>query len=173
MRPDHVIKTLTVALLVLIALSLSWAAEGKDKSDASEKDVGDVLGRVFQMKVPDGFKLARSDQSGIVKWTKGQAEIYVVVGDLVSDTPGRLFKELLQSVEKNKKLEKVRKTKVRGGRAFVYTEKAPENPERTRTMRLVVISSHKVINVDFSAPSASFEQYEKDFRAALKSFKLL
>jgi hypothetical protein len=173
LKSYHALKTVIVILLALIAPSSPWAADDKAESGRSAKEVAGVLGQVFRMKAPQGFVPARSDRKGIVKWRKDSAEIFAVVGDLKSRTPGRLFKELYLAVKKNKNFEKVRKARIRGGRAFVYTEKAQEDRERIRTMRLVVISPNKIINVDFSAPAENFERYKKDFRSALKSFRLL
>lgn len=157
---------------MLFVWTSAWAAQ-KDKAPAGQpSEHSEQAGRLFEIKVPQGFKAEATDEPGILKWKKKTAEIYLVVGDLFSDSDDILFDEIRRSLIRNKNLEKVRTIRLRGGRAIAYVEKPEKDRERPRTMRLFVVTSKKTIIVDFTAPVKDFEAFAPDFETALKSFKL-
>ncbi|MEW6529566.1 MAG: hypothetical protein AB1473_01945 [Thermodesulfobacteriota bacterium] len=132
----------------------------------------DPADRFFDIKIPPGFEPIQSDDAGILKWRKGPAEIYLVVGDNLSKSSKKVYDELFQAAKNNKKIEKVEAIRVRGGKAFLYKEQPPGDETKARLWRLFVITDQKIINVDFVAPRKDFETYSRDFDATLKSFKL-
>jgi hypothetical protein len=162
--------------LVLFVVLFVWAEAGAAEKAKAPVDRAsehsEQAGRLFEIKVPQGFTSEATDEPGILKWKKKTAEIYLVVGDLFSDSDDILFDEIHRALAKNKKLEKVRTIRLKGGRAIAYVEKAAKDRERPRTMRLFVITSKKTIIVDFTAPVKDFEAFAPDFETALKSFKL-
>ncbi len=169
----NVIKVIAVSVALLMALCQSGAADDKTKpSDKDETGITEQSGRLFDMKVPEGFEPVPVEEAGILKWKKGSAEIYLVVGDLFVESGDLLFKALRKAAEDGKKLDKVKTVKIDGGQAMLLEEKPPKDPERPLTWRLIVLMDKKVINVDFSAPAQDFESFRDGFRKAVDSFKL-
>jgi hypothetical protein len=164
--------SLILLVMLLVCITSAWAGE-KAKRPADQKiKHSEEAGRLFEIKVPEGFKAESTDEPGILKWKKKTAEIYLVVGDLFSDSDDMLFDEIRRALRKNKKVEKVRTIRLKGGRAIAYVEKPAKDRERPRTLRLFVITSKKTIIVDFTAPVKDFGAFAPDFEAALKSFRL-
>ena len=150
-------------------------AAAQNETKQSSKTADNILeepGRLFNIKVPKDFQAAPLEVPGIIKWKKDQAEIYLVVGNNFSKSREKTFDALYKAAKKDKRFSKVDRVKIRGGKAFVFKEKAPKEPTRLQTWRLVVVTDNKIINVDFSAPSKDFDSYADQFTAALKSFKL-
>lgn len=158
--------------VVLFACAAAWAGEKAEDPAERASEHSEPAGRLFEIKVPKGFTAVTTDEPGILKWKKKTAEIYLVVGDLFSDSDEILFDEIRRALVKNKKLENVRTVRLKGGRALAYVEKAAKDRERPRTLRLFVVTSKKTIILDFTAPVKDFEAFAPDFEAALKSFKL-
>jgi len=161
----------SVALLML----MGQPGQAADKSKSSGEDETGIMeqpGRLFDMKVPKGFEPVPNEEAGILRWKKGSAEIYLVVGDLFVESGDLLFKALRKAAEDGKKLAKVQTIKIAGGQAMLLKEKPPKDPDRPLTWRLIVLMDKKVINVDFSAPAKDFKTYRSQFQEALKSFKL-
>lgn len=161
-------------LLLICACSgdWGWAAEKKGAPKKADRVASEQVGRLFDIKVPEGFKQEASEEAGILKWKKGRAEIYLVVGDLFSGSGKRLYKALFKAAGENENLNKVRSRKIRGGKAFTFTEKPLKDTGRLRTMTLVVVTRKKVIHVDFTAPTGDFESLLPAFETSLKSFRL-
>ncbi|MFZ5500572.1 MAG: hypothetical protein ACOY58_01475 [Candidatus Micrarchaeota archaeon] len=159
--------------LVILLCGLSALAQEEEitipKQPVPPVDPAD---RFFDIKIPPGFEPIQSDDAGILKWRKGPAEIYLVVGDNLSKSSKKVYDELFQAAKNNKKIEKVEAIRVRGGKAFLYKEQPPGDETKARLWRLFVITDQKIINVDFVAPRKDFETYSRDFDATLKSFKL-
>jgi hypothetical protein len=158
--------------VLLSACAAAWAGEKAEDPAGRASKHSEQAGRLFEMKVPQGFRAESTDEPGILKWKKKTAEIYLVVGDLFSDSDEILFDAVRRALIKNEKLENVRTIPLKGGRAVAYVEKAAKSGERTRTLRLFVVTSQKTIIVDFTAPVKDFEAFAPEFEAALKSFKL-
>ena len=112
------------------------------------------------------------DEPGILKWKKDSGEIYLVVGNLFAGPADALFKALREAADRDKKLEEVRTLQIKGGKALLSKEKAPDDPGRLRAWRLLVITKKKMINVDFSAPAKDFDTFIPAFEGAVNSFKL-
>ncbi len=169
-----VLRRLSLAACILMLVCFAAWAEDEPESEAGKPaELPEAAAKLFRLKVPTGFQFQTSDEPGILKWKKGPAEIYLVVGDLFALPAQTVFKQLLESVEKNSDLEKVRTVKIKGGRAFTYTEKSPKEPSRLRTLRMVIVTDEKVIMVDFSAPEKDFDPLVPEFEAAIKSFRLV
>ena len=162
-------------ILVLFASFFASVVTAQNEADRTTKTADNILeepGRLFNIKVPKDFKAAPLEVPGIIKWKKDQAEIYLVVGNNFLKSKDRTFNSLYKAAKKNKKYKQVELVKMRGGKAFVFKEKAPKEPSRLQTWRLVVVTDSKIIHVDFSAPAKDFNSYANQFEAALKSFKL-
>jgi len=161
-------------LLCFISGILCCHASAQDQAitPGEKPAAGDKPDQYFEMKIPDGFVSEPSEEPGIFKWKKEPAEIHAVVGDLFADSGDALFQALRKGAEANKRTEEVRTLRLKGGQGFLYKEKNPEDSGRLRTWRLVVISSKKMINVDFTAPAKDFSPFSTGFENAVKSFKL-
>lgn len=157
-------------MVVVMCAILSAAQDSTEKPPQTAES--DESGRIFDIKVPKGFESEPQDEAGIVKWKKGTAEIYLVVGDLFLESGQRLFEELFKAASENGRFENVRKLTIKGGHGFVYTEKSPSESDRSRSMHMMVITDKKILQIDFSAPEKDFSSFAADFDAARKSFKL-
>ncbi len=160
-----------LGLVALICTALN-AQEKPTPGEKSGENRQEETGRFFSLKVPDGFVPQPSEEAGILKWRKGAAEVYLVMGGIYSESPHDLFNALVKAAKANEGLEKVTVLKIRGGVAFKYRDKPPQDPGRMRTLRLVVITEKKIFNLDCSAPAKEFPTFLRDFEACLKSFKL-
>jgi hypothetical protein len=129
-------------------------------------------GRLFDLKIPDGFKSENVEEPGILRWTKGSAEILLAVGDVFQESGEVLFKAIETAASADQRFETVKKVKLKKGRAILIKEKAPEDTSRLQAWRLVVITDSKVVNVDFTAPTKEFDAFAPDFEQIVKSFKL-
>ncbi len=173
MRSTNLIRIIVVSVSLLILLGQPGQAD--DKTKPARDDGSGIMeqpGRLFDMKVPEGFEPVPNDEAGIFKWKKGSAEIYLVVGDLFVESGDLLFKALRKAAEDGERIEKVETVKIDGGQAMLLKEKPPKEPERPLTWRLIVLMDKKMINVDFSAPAKDFESVQGEFRKAVDSFKL-
>jgi hypothetical protein len=159
-------------LVVAVVLSSSACAENEQETAGQKDNRQEESGRIFDLKVPEGFELQPVEEPGILKWTKDSAEIYVVVGDVFAGSKDLLFNSLQTAAKKDKQLEKVQVIPLKGGKAMLLVEKAPSEPDRFRSWRLVSVTDNKVIHIDFTAPEKDFPAFEPGFRKALKSFKL-
>jgi len=170
----RLLSGLVLALLLAILLCGLSAHAQEEEITIPKQPVPpvDPADRFFDITIPPGFEPIQSDDAGILKWRKGPAEIYLVVGDNLSRSSKKVYDELFQAAKNNKKIEKVEAIRVRGGKAFLFKEQPPGEESRTRLWRLFVITDQKIINVDFVAPRKDFETYSRDFDATLKSFKL-
>lgn len=165
------LKVLSVALVVIFHAD---AAMGRDAH--AKENAGHVLeqpGRFFDLKIPEGFKPAPSDEPGIFKWRKGSGEIYLVVGDLFADSDERVFKELRKAARSDKRIDEVKILRVDGGKALLWKEVPAEAPGRLQIWRLIAVTKKKkMINIDFMAPVKEFRSFVPGFEEAVKSFKL-
>jgi hypothetical protein len=161
-----------ICLAVILVCSTAYAQKKSGASEAKETAAAEQAERFFDMKVPQGFATEAVDEPGILKWKKDSAEIYLVAGDLFTMPGDTLFKALREAMDKDKKLEEVSTPQIKGGKALLYKEKAPEDSGRLRAWHLVVITKKKMINVDFSAPAKDFDSFMPAFESAVNSFKL-
>lgn len=159
-----------VAILMVAAPAL---AQNDKASQPKKEEPGlEEPGRLFDMKIPAGFKAENADEPGVSRWRKDTAEIFVVVGDLFLESGDVMLKSLKNAVNADNRMEKPRMIRLKQGRGILYKEKPPEDQARLRTWRLVVVTNKTVINVDFSAPAKDFDAYAPGFEEAVKSFKL-
>ncbi|MFH1114557.1 MAG: hypothetical protein V1792_11600 [Pseudomonadota bacterium] len=173
MRNTHVVGMIVVTISLLIVSGQLGRAEDETKpSQDGGTGIMEQPGRLFDMKVPEGFDAVPNEEPGIFKWKKGSAEIYLVVGDLFVESGDLLFKALRKAAEDGEKIEKVETVKIDGGQAMLFKEKPGKDPERPLTWRLIVLMDKKMINVDFTAPLKDFESFRGDFQKAVESFKL-
>jgi hypothetical protein len=162
---------ITSFALLLIA-AICWAQADKAPAEEGAATSIDIPGRFFDMKVPEGFKPQPVEEGGILKWAKDSGEIFLVVGDLFHESADVVFKGLRKAADQDKRTEEVRVLKIKGGRGLLYKEKPPEDPLRSRTWRLIVVTDKKMIDVEFSAPGKEFESFAPGFEKAVASFKL-
>lgn len=162
---------LVIAVMLLFAGSVGAQTDEASKNGNAEEEES-VAESFFYLEIPDSFREISVDERDINKWRKGTAELYLVTGDLIRESPEQLLDNLLESLKKNKHVEKVDVLELKGGMGLIYMEKAPENPERLKTRRLIAFTDKKILHLDFSAPAKDFDSYEADFAAVLKSFTL-
>jgi len=165
-------KVLVCLSLLMLFCSVSGAQEKTGSAVGKAGGASEAAAQVFDMKVPPGFQGEPADEGGMYKWRKDGAEIYAVVGELFSGPAQSVFDQLLKAAKENKDLENIRTVKLKGGNAFAYTEKTPKGAGDLKILRLIIVTEHNVINVDFSAPEKDFESVLPEFESALKSFKL-
>jgi len=164
---------LTALVLALVfAGSLCPAQDQPAPTGEGVPSATEQAGRIFDMKIPDGFESQPAEEAGILKWKKGTGEIFIVVGDIFAGTGEALFEALHDAAKRDENYQSVRLVTVPGGRGMVLEEKAPSDPQRSVTWRLVVVTKKNVINVDFSAPVQEFQSFTPDFQKALESFAL-
>lgn len=163
-------RLLTITMsLVLAVLPWSFASAQESSLDQNFLQSPD---RLFDIKIPEGFKSEAVDEPGILKWRKDSGEIYLIIGDLFGESGESLFKVLKTAAEKNKTVYEVKVMKVKGGRALTYKEKGPGNSGRLVTWHFVVVTNKKIITVDFSAPEEEFNSFFTYFQSTINSFKL-
>ena len=155
---------------MLVLSGVSEAQNNKTSKDSKKVNENGEL--FFDMKIPDGFKSIAVDEPGILKWGKGPAEIYLVVGEIFSKSGPTVFDALKKAGQKDKAIEEIKNIKIKGAKAALFREKAPSDTTRLRSWRLLVVTEKQVVNVDFTAPSKDFKTYVPGFEEALKSFKL-
>jgi len=170
------LKSIMVAIcliiLILITAVPSVAQEKLSPLENVPKFSQEKRNQLFEMQIPEGFKPEPSDEPGIEKWKKNSAEIYAVYGEIFANSSDSLFKAIREKAKADKRTEEIRNIRVKGGKAFLYKEKNPEDPNRPKAWRLFVITNNKMINIDFIAPSKDFNSFKPAFEIALKSFKL-
>ena len=171
MREFNVLKVLAVALILgLLVTTPFWQVAYSKEGTGS---ILDKPGRFFDLKIPEGFKPAPSDEPGILKWKKGSGEIYLVVGDLIADSDDQAFKELRKAATGDKRLEEVKTLRVEGGKALLWKEVPPNDDGRLQIWRIIAVTKKKkMINIDFMAPVKDFSSFVSSFEDAVKSFKL-
>lgn len=163
------------SMAVLLACFGAGAAEKPEKRDDAREDGRNFLeqpGRLFDLRIPEGFESVQMDEPGIMKWKKDSGEIYLVVGDIFVDSSDGLFRDLRKALDASDKIEEVKNIRVDGGKAMLYKEKPVDDPSRRQMWRLIVLTKKKMINVDFIAPVQDFKTYAPAFEDAVKSFKL-
>ena len=167
------IKVGVISMCLLLVCQQGFGEELQTEPEQdSESIVADESGRLFDLKVPDGFKSAPVDEPGILKWKKGSAEIYLVVGSLFVESGDLFFNALRKAAAEGKGLDKVEVLNFKGGKAMLLKDKPPKDQGLTMTWRLVVLMDKKVINLDFSAPVKDFDSFRDDFIKTIESFKL-
>jgi hypothetical protein len=172
--PSKVGVVLALSLLV-VALLIPCVAQCQEKPktpQTKQENILDNPDRFFSLTVPEGYKPETVDEPGIVRWIKGPAEIYLVVGDIFQDSGEALFEALRKAAGSDRRIESVSTLKLKKGRAVFYKEKAPEDTARLQGWRLVVLTDKKVLNLDFTAPAKEFATFAPDFEKVVKSFKL-
>ncbi len=159
-----------VCSFLIILCDVSEAQNHKAPRDSKKVNENGEL--FFDMKVPDGFKSVAVDEPGILKWAKGPAEIYLVVGEIFFKSGPTVFDALKKAGQRDKTVEEVKNVKIRGAKAALFKEKAPSDNTRLRSWRLLIVTEKQVVNVDFTVPSKDFKNYVPGFEEAVKSFKL-
>ncbi len=162
-----------ILILIFPVLSISFDCESEGSGAPEDtKSSNGSSEMIFDMKIPDGFKSVAVDESGIFKWVKGSAEIYVVVGDIFSKSGPVVFEALKKAAQKDKTVEEVKNLKIKGAKAALIKEKAPTDTNRLRSWRMIVVTGNQIVNVDFSSPAKEFKTYMKNFDEAVRSFKI-
>jgi hypothetical protein len=169
LRNLHLTKTAILMVGIVLMAALAFAQEKRGPSNSKRSDESE---RFFDLKVPDGFKEVATDEPGMLKWRKNGGEIYIAVGDVMFETGDKMIDTMRKAVEKNIRFEGVKTLRLRGGRALLYKEKAPEDPGRLRSWHMLVAARKKVVLIDFTAPQKDFDSYVPAFEQAVKSFKL-
>lgn len=162
-------KTTIIVVAAFVACASVFAQE---KGRPSELNLSDESTRFFDLKVPEGFKTEGTDEPGILKWRKEDAEIYLAVGEIIAESGEKLMDAVHKSAEKNNKFEEVKSLRLKGGRALLYKEKAPDDPSRLRSWHMLVVAQKKTILIDFTAPTKDFASFVPAFEEAVKSFKI-
>ncbi len=152
--------------------SAEYARAQHTNSAEAVKPVGENAELFFDMKIPEGFKSVAVDEPGILKWGKGNAEIYLVVGEIFSKSGPVVFEALRKAAQRDKGVEEVKSLKIKGARAALLKEKTPSDLSRLRSWRLLVVTEKQIVNVDFTAPAKDFKTYIPSFDEAVKSFKI-
>jgi hypothetical protein len=163
--------SVTKIMLVLILGLLAWSFAAAQENSL-DKNALQLSDRLFDIKIPDGFKSEAVDEPGIFKWRKDSGEIYLIVGDLFGESGDSLFKVLKSAAEKNKTVQESKVMKIKGGKALLYKEKAPQDSARLVGWHLLVVTNKKIFSLDFSAPASDFNSFVSDFQSAINSFKL-
>lgn len=149
-----------------------YARAQQANSAETVKSVGENAELFFDMKIPEGFKSVAVDEPGILKWGKGNAEIYLVVGEIFSKSGPVVFEALRKAAQRDKGVEEVKGLKIKGAKAALIKEKIPSELSRLRSWRLLVVTEKQIVNVDFTAPAKDFKTYIQSFDEAVKSFKI-
>jgi hypothetical protein len=160
------------SLIYILTGSFAWAQEASGDKPKSAVNIFDQPGRLFDMKIPKGFKPVAAEEAGTLRWRKGDGEIQLVVGELQYESANRLFEALHKAAKSNNRIEKVRTLRLKQGIGLTIKEKPPKDPDRLRIWRLMAAFGKKIFNVEFSAPGKEFDSFAGDFKAAIKSFKL-
>jgi hypothetical protein len=168
-------RRITVLILLAAAILLPCTTFAQEQPKTTRKKADTSLedaGRFFDVKVPDGFKSEIVEEPGILRWTKGSAQILLAVGDVFQESGDVLFKAIEAAATQDKRMESVTKVKLKKGRAILIKEKSPGDTSRLQAWRLVIVTDNKVVNIDFTAPTQEFDGFASDFEQVVKSFKL-
>jgi len=166
------LNLIKIAILLATAMLVCASALAQEKRRPSESNLSDESARFFDLKVPEGFNAEATDEPGILKWRKNGGEIYLAVGEVIAESGEKLFDALHKAAEKNIKYEEVKTLRLKGGRALLYKDKAPDDPGRLRTWHMFVVAQKKTILIDFTAPVKDFASFLPAFEEAAKSLKL-
>jgi hypothetical protein len=161
-----------VCLSILIFALPGW---GQEKPTSPVSGAGGILdepSRIFDLDIPEGFKSAAVEEPGVMKWTRADGQIHLVVGGLHVESSKTLFDALKEAVEKNEKMEGIKTLDYKNGRGLMFRNKAPEDKQRLRIWRLFVVTDEKAFTLECSAPQSQFEKFVPQFEQALNSFKL-
>jgi len=172
LKEISLVKLLALGLALIALCSPAIAQETTEATPAEQGKTAEQSGKYVDIKIPEGFKPEPVEEPGIFKWKKDSGEIYVVVGDLFTKSGDHLFKSLKEAAEKDGRFQSVQVQNVKGGRALLIKEKTPSDSGRLMSWRLIVVTSKKILNVDFTAPAKDFKSFQADFDKASKSFKL-
>jgi hypothetical protein len=163
--------TNTAFFLFTAILMCSFAA-AEQKPRPSDTSVLGESQRFFDLKIPEGFNAEATDEPGILKWRKDGGEIYLAVGESMSDSPEKFFDAIRKAAEKNKRFDEVKVLRLKGGRGLLCKEKAPDDPGRARSWRILVVANKKTLILDFTATAKEFSSFIPAFEEAVKSLKL-
>ena len=161
-----------VLFVLSMATGLALAQETTDRPPADQELNNEYLRGLFSVDLPEGFKLLSTEEPGIFRWKKGQAEISVVVGELFAGSPDYLFKALTTAGEENKRFQEVKAINVEGARAIIFKEKAPQDSGKLRSWRLMAINEKRCFSMELSSPEGDFPGLTPEFEKAVASFKL-
>lgn len=160
------------AFFLFAAILLCSFAAAEQKTGPSASSVLSESERFFDLKIPDGFNAEATDEPGILKWRKDGGEIYLAVGESMSDSPEKFFDAIRKAAEKNNRFEEVKVLRLKGGRGLLCKEKAPDDPGRARSWRILVVAHKKTLILDFTATAKEFNSFIPAFEEAVKSLKL-
>ncbi len=159
-------------LLVCMSMSLSMAQDSDiNLQNENSSEQNENYDRYIDIKIPQGFVAENVEESGIHKWKKDSAEIYLIIGDLFSSAK-TTFDSLKEGAKANSKIEVVQDLKLQGGQAFMYKEKPSDDPGRLRMWRIIIVTKDKMMTIDLSAPTKDFPNFINDFSSAANSIKL-
>lgn len=170
--PLRKLSLINTAILFFAAILMCSFAAAEQKPRPSASSVLGESERFFDLKIPEGFNAEATDEPGILKWRKDGGEIYLAVGESMSDSPEKFFDAIRKAAEKNNRFEEVKVLRLKGGRALLCKEKAPEDPCRARSWHMLVVTPKKTLIVDFTAPAKEFDSFIPAFEEAVKSLKL-
>jgi hypothetical protein len=160
-----------ISLILLMACPVA-AQEGPSSPVSGSGGILDIPGRIFDLEIPEGFKQARVEEPGVMKWTRAGGQIHLVVGNLHVDSADSLFNALKRSVEKNDKLEKIRVIDFKNGKGLMFRNQPPEDKQRLRFWRLFAITDDKAFTLECSSSQSEFDKYAQEFENTLNSFKI-
>ncbi len=163
---------LLVIFVLGMATGLALAQETTERPPADQELNNEYLRGLFSVDVPEGFKLLNTEEPGIFRWKKGQAEISVAVGELFAGSPEYLFKALTTAGEENKRFQEVKAINVKGTRAVIFKEKAPQDPGKLRSWRLMAINEKRCFTMELSSPEGDFPGLTPEFEKVVASFKV-
>jgi hypothetical protein len=171
------LRSSTFRILVILCLAFAFlgaarAQESENSTSENSPASNDKYDQFIDIKIPDGFVQEPSEESGIFKWKKDGAEIYLVLGDSFVEAPDKVIEALKNGAKSNKQIEEVQDLKLDHGQGFLYKEKAAEDTGRPRLWRIVALTKSKMLNLDFVAPAKDFDKYVNDFQSVVASFQL-
>lgn len=171
MNKTRVILVINI-LCILIVMSPAFSQD-KPVSPVSGPDgILNEPDRIFDLKLPEGFEPDTTEESGVLKWSKGGAQIHLVVGKLHVDSTDTLFESLQDAVKKNDKLEEIKTVDLKKGKGLMFRNVAPKNEQRLRFWRLFAVNKDKAFTLECSVVQSEFDKFAAEFEKTLNSFQL-
>jgi hypothetical protein len=154
-------------------MGLLGAAQGQNK-DAPDGDSTpkEKYEKYFQIDIPKDFTAETADETGIYKWKKDPAEVFIVVGNTFSESSDILLDSLKKALASDPTVGEITDLQPENGRGFLYKQKPPEDETARQMWRIVVFTPKKMIHVDLIAPAKDFNSFAPVFQEIVKSFKL-
>lgn len=154
-------------------MALQCAAFGQDnRAGESEATPKEKYEKYFQIDIPKDFTAETGDETGIYKWKKDPAEVFIVVGNTFSESSDILLDSLKKALASDPTVGEITDLQPENGRGFLYKQKPPEDETARQMWRIVVFTPKKMIHVDLVAPAKDFSSFAPVFQEIVKSFKL-